>query len=103
MAAAVLRETSPPCGGVQDDVVTSVRVQIARRGEFIDDAANIWARATTARDGGGRISPLSVSRPIIQGAAYRRMMGLRETEHNPAPTLAQCSKPTMSATNATSG
>lgn len=46
--------------------MTRVRVQVARRGEYLTEAATIWAEATAVRDGDAEIAPLSLARPLIQ-------------------------------------
>ncbi len=36
------------------------------RGDLVDEAAQVWAEATAARDGNGEVPGLEVSRPVIQ-------------------------------------
>jgi ribosomal protein S18 acetylase RimI-like enzyme len=49
-----------------------VQVTEARRGSRdIDEAAQIWAEATAARDGDEDIADLSVSRPVIEAVLAR--------------------------------
>jgi ribosomal protein S18 acetylase RimI-like enzyme len=43
-----------------------IDVVVDRSDEHIDAAAEIWAQATAARDGGVDVAPLSVSRPVIE-------------------------------------
>ncbi|MGH2910417.1 MAG: hypothetical protein ACRDK8_14120, partial [Solirubrobacteraceae bacterium] len=43
-----------------------IDVVVDRSDERIDAAAEIWAQATAARDGGVDVAPLSVSRPVIE-------------------------------------
>lgn len=43
-----------------------VKVVVAEAGEYVDDAAQIWAEATAARDGDADVVPLALSRPIIE-------------------------------------
>ena len=43
-----------------------VRVVVAEAGEYVDDAAQIWAETTAARDGDADVAPLDLSRPIIE-------------------------------------
>jgi GNAT superfamily N-acetyltransferase len=40
-------------------------IVVARPGEYLDDAAEIWAEATAARDGDPEVAPLEVARPLI--------------------------------------
>lgn len=44
-----------------------VEVLPASRGQYVDEAAGVWARATAARDGEWKVAPLELSLPIIQG------------------------------------
>ena len=46
------------------------------RDALIDDAAQIWAEATAARDGHGEAAGLDVSRPVIQGVLDRSSRAL---------------------------
>jgi ribosomal protein S18 acetylase RimI-like enzyme len=46
------------------------------RGPLIDDAAQIWAGATAARDGHDEVPGLDVSRPVIQGVLDRSSRAL---------------------------
>lgn len=46
--------------------MTVVEVVVAEAGEHVDDAAEIWAEATAARDGDVDVAPLDLSRPIIE-------------------------------------
>ncbi len=48
--------------------MASVQVLVASRGHYVDEAAEVWARATAARDRAATVAPLELSRPIIQGA-----------------------------------
>jgi ribosomal protein S18 acetylase RimI-like enzyme len=45
-------------------------IEATRRPQDVDDAAQIWAEATAARDG-GEVPGLDISRPIIQGVLDR--------------------------------
>ncbi len=49
----------------QDGGMALVKVVVAEAGEYVDDAAQIWAEATAARDGDPDVAPLDVSRPVI--------------------------------------
>ena len=42
------------------------RIRVAGPGEYLDEAATIWAEATAARDGLTGVAPLSLARPPIQ-------------------------------------
>jgi ribosomal protein S18 acetylase RimI-like enzyme len=46
------------------------------RDPLIDDAAQIWAEATAARDGHDEVPGLDVSRPVIQGVLDRSPQAL---------------------------
>jgi ribosomal protein S18 acetylase RimI-like enzyme len=46
-------------------------IDAAGRDSLIDDAAEIWAEATAARDGRGEVAGRDVSRPVIQGVLDR--------------------------------
>ncbi|MDO3702050.1 GNAT family N-acetyltransferase [Micromonospora sp. C28SCA-DRY-2] len=46
--------------------MTNAQVRVARRGEYVDEAATIWAEATAARDGDPEAAPLDQARPVIQ-------------------------------------
>lgn len=48
-----------------------VKVVVAEAGESVDDAAQIWAEATAARDGDVDVTPLDLSRPIIEAVVNR--------------------------------
>jgi ribosomal protein S18 acetylase RimI-like enzyme len=56
--------------------VAEFHVLIARRGEYLDEAGQIWAEATAARDGVPEIAPITESRPIIEGVVNGRPSGL---------------------------
>lgn len=43
-----------------------VHVVLAEAGEYVDDAAEIWAQATAARDGDANAAPLNLSLPVIE-------------------------------------
>lgn len=43
-----------------------VQVLAAGRGQYVDEAAEVWARATAARDAEPNVAPLQLSRPVIQ-------------------------------------
>lgn len=45
---------------------SSLNVVVAGGDEYVDEAARIWAEATTARDGEAEVPPLHVSRPLIK-------------------------------------
>jgi ribosomal protein S18 acetylase RimI-like enzyme len=45
-------------------------------GPLLDDAAQIWAEATAARDGHDEVAGLGVSRPVIQGVLDRSSRAL---------------------------
>ena len=47
------------------------RIDAASTAADIDDAAQIWAEATAARDGDDEVAELAASRPIIQGVLDR--------------------------------
>jgi ribosomal protein S18 acetylase RimI-like enzyme len=51
--------------------MTRMRIQVAGRGERLDEAATIWASATAARDGAAEVAPLSLARPVIQRVTER--------------------------------
>jgi len=53
-----------------------VKVVVAEAGEYVDDAAQIWAEATAARDGDVDAAPLDVSRPIIEAVVNRSARSL---------------------------
>lgn len=55
----------PPCYGVCNFIVP-----------LIDEAAQIWAEATAARDGHDQVPALDVSRPVIQGILDRSSRAL---------------------------
>ena len=42
-------------------------IEAARDSRRVDDAAQIWAEATAARDGEDQVAGLELSRPLIQG------------------------------------
>ncbi|MFC4066260.1 GNAT family N-acetyltransferase [Actinoplanes subglobosus] len=44
----------------------NARVRVALRGQFVDEAAAIWAATTAARDGEAEVAPLDLARPVIQ-------------------------------------
>jgi ribosomal protein S18 acetylase RimI-like enzyme len=46
-------------------------IEATRRAPDFDDAAQIWAEATAARDGQGDVPGLDISRPVIQGVLDR--------------------------------
>jgi ribosomal protein S18 acetylase RimI-like enzyme len=46
-------------------------IDAAGRAPLIDEAAQIWAEATAARDGHDQVPPLGVARPVIQGVLDR--------------------------------
>jgi ribosomal protein S18 acetylase RimI-like enzyme len=46
-------------------------IDAAGRAPLIDEAAQIWAEATAARDGHDQVPALDVSRPVIQGVLDR--------------------------------
>ena len=46
------------------------------RGDLVDEAAQIWAEATAARDGSGEVPGLEVSRPVIQEVLDRSARAL---------------------------
>ena len=46
-------------------------IDAAGRDALIDEAAQIWAEATAARDGHDQVPALDVSRPVIQGVLDR--------------------------------
>lgn len=43
-----------------------MQVLSANQGQYVDGAAEVWAQATSARDGQAQVPPLQLSRPIIQ-------------------------------------
>lgn len=45
--------------------MAAIEIVVARRGEYLDEASQIWAEATAARDGDAEIAPVEVSRPIL--------------------------------------
>jgi ribosomal protein S18 acetylase RimI-like enzyme len=51
-------------------------IDAAGRDPLIDDAAQIWAEATAARDGHDEVAGLDVSRPVIQGVLDRSSRAL---------------------------
>jgi ribosomal protein S18 acetylase RimI-like enzyme len=52
-------------------VTASVRVVVAPPGEYLDEAAQVWAEATAARDGDPDVAPLEVSRPVVAAVVTR--------------------------------
>jgi len=51
-------------------------IDAAGRDPLSDDAAQIWAEATAARDGHDEVAGLDVSRPVIQGVLDRSSRAL---------------------------
>jgi ribosomal protein S18 acetylase RimI-like enzyme len=48
--------------------MSRLEIVVARGGEYLDDAARIWAEATAFRDGDADVAPLEEARPLIQSA-----------------------------------
>ena len=46
-------------------------IDAAGRAPLIDEAAEIWAKATAARDGHNQVPPPEAARPVIQGVLDR--------------------------------
>jgi ribosomal protein S18 acetylase RimI-like enzyme len=51
-------------------------IESSGRAHDVDDAAQIWAEATAARDGADDVPGLDISRPVIQGVLDRSRRAL---------------------------
>ncbi|HEX5541031.1 MAG TPA: hypothetical protein VFX60_05640 [Micromonospora sp.] len=49
--------------------MTNVQVRAASHGQYINEAATIWAETTAARDGEAEIAPLGLARPPHSGSS----------------------------------
>jgi ribosomal protein S18 acetylase RimI-like enzyme len=62
-----------PLTGSAEHAQTAIVIMIeaTRSAKDVDDAAQIWAEATAARDGEDEVAGLEVSRPVIQAVLNR--------------------------------